>query len=45
MINAHGRFTLSHRDGRDTPIPVDEHRRKVAQRVLSEAPLHSKSKA
>lgn len=36
-INAQGRFILSQRDGRDTPIPVDEYRREVIQRVLSEA--------
>ena len=28
-INAQGRFILSSRDGRDTPIPVDEYRREV----------------
>ncbi len=37
MINAQGRFILSQRDGRDTPIPVDEYRREVIQRVLDEA--------
>ena len=37
LINAQGRFILSRRDGRDTPIPVDEYRREVIQRVLSEA--------
>ncbi len=37
VINAQGRFILSRRDGRDTPIPVDEYRREVIQRVLSEA--------
>ncbi len=36
-INAQGRFILSHRDGRDTPIPVDEYRREVIQRVIAEA--------
>jgi type I restriction enzyme R subunit len=36
-INAQGRFILSQRDGRDTPIPVDEYRREVIQRVVSEA--------
>ena len=37
IINAQGRFILSRRDGRDTPIPVDEYRREVIQRVVSEA--------
>ncbi|HIF5970909.1 TPA: DEAD/DEAH box helicase family protein [Vibrio parahaemolyticus] len=37
IINPQGRFILSRRDGRDTPIPVDEYRREVMQRVLSEA--------
>lgn len=37
VVNAQGRFILSRRDGRDTPIPVDEYRREVIQRVLSEA--------
>lgn len=37
IINAQGRFILSHRDGRDTPIPVDEYRREVIERVLNEA--------
>ncbi len=37
IINAQGRFILSRRDGRDTPIPVDEYRKEVIQRVLSEA--------
>jgi type I restriction enzyme R subunit len=37
VINAQGRFILSHREGRDTPIPVDEYRRQVIQRVVSEA--------
>lgn len=37
VINAQGRFILSRRDGRDTPIPVDEYRREVIQRVVSEA--------
>jgi len=36
-INAQGRFILSRRDGRDTPIPVDEYRREVIQRVITEA--------
>lgn len=36
-INAQGRFILSRRDGRDTPIPVDEYRREVIQRVMAEA--------
>lgn len=37
IINPQGRFILSRRDGRDTPIPVDEYRREVIQRVVSEA--------
>lgn len=37
VVNAQGRFILSRRDGRDTPIPVDEYRREVIQRVVSEA--------
>jgi len=37
VVNALGRFILSSRDGRDTPIPVDEYRREVIQRVVSEA--------
>src|SRR5678815_1635404 len=31
------RFILGRRDGRDVPIPVDEYRREMIQRVLSEA--------
>ncbi|MGN4064958.1 DEAD/DEAH box helicase family protein [Burkholderia gladioli] len=37
LINPQGRFILTRRDGRDTPIPVDEYRREVIQRVLNEA--------
>ena len=37
LINPQGRFILSRRDGRDTPIPVDEYRREVIQRVIAEA--------
>jgi type I restriction enzyme R subunit len=37
IVNPQGRFILCSRDGRDTPIPVDEYRREVIQRVLSEA--------
>jgi type I restriction enzyme, R subunit len=37
IVNAQGRFILGSRDGRDTPIPVDEYRREVIQRVLTEA--------
>lgn len=37
IVNPQGRFILTRRDGRDTPIPVDEYRREVIQRVLSEA--------
>ncbi len=36
-VNPQGRFILSRRDGRDTPIPVDEYRRELIQRVVSEA--------
>ena len=37
LITPQGRFILSRRDGRDMPIPVDEYRREMIQRVLSEA--------
>ncbi|MGH8050245.1 MAG: type I restriction-modification enzyme R subunit C-terminal domain-containing protein [Arenimonas sp.] len=37
IVNPQGRFILSSRDGRDTPIPVDEYRREIIQRVVSEA--------
>lgn len=37
IVNAEGRFILSRRDGKDTPIPIDEYRKEVIQRVLSEA--------
>ena len=37
IVNPQGRFILSRRDGRDVPIPVDEYRREMIQRVLSEA--------
>jgi len=37
LVNPEGRFILSHRDGRDVKIPVDEYRQEVIQRVLSEA--------
>jgi len=37
IINAQGRFILTNRDGKSTPIPVDEYRREVIARVLSEA--------
>lgn len=36
-ILGEGRYILSQRDGRDTKIPVDEYRREVMARVLSEA--------
>ena len=32
-----GRFIWGRRDGRDVPIPIDEYRREMIQRVLSEA--------
>ena len=37
IINPEGRFILCRRDGRDTPIPVDEYRREIVRRVISEA--------
>lgn len=37
QITPQGRFILSRRDGQDVPIPVDEYRREMIQRVLSEA--------
>lgn len=37
VVTAKGRFILANRDGRATPIPVEEYRREVIQRVLSEA--------
>jgi type I restriction enzyme R subunit len=37
VLRSEGRFILVHRDGRDTPIPVDEYRREMVQRVLREA--------
>lgn len=37
LINPQGRFILMSREGRDTPVPVDEYRREMIQRVLSEA--------
>jgi type I restriction enzyme R subunit len=37
LITPQGRFILSRRDGRDIPIPVDEYRREMIKRVLSEA--------
>lgn len=37
IVNAQGRFILGNRDGRATPIPVDEYRREVIARVLAEA--------
>jgi len=37
QITPQGHFILSSRDGRDTPIPVDEYRREMIQRVVSEA--------
>lgn len=36
-VNAQGRFILANRNGRATPIPVDEYRREVITRVLAEA--------
>ena len=37
LITPQGRFILSRRDGRDVPIPVEEYRREMIQRVLREA--------
>jgi type I restriction enzyme, R subunit len=37
LITPQGRFILSRRDGRDVPVPVDEYRREMIQRLLSEA--------
>ncbi len=37
VVNAQGRFILANRNGQATPIPVDEYRREVMARVLSEA--------
>lgn len=37
VVNAQGRFILANRGGVATPIPVDEYRREVIARVLSEA--------
>ncbi|MGI6656790.1 MAG: DEAD/DEAH box helicase family protein [Desulfobulbus sp.] len=37
IVTPRGRFILASRDGRDTPIPVDEYRREVIQRVVAEA--------
>lgn len=37
IVNPQGHFILSRRDGRDTPIPVEEYRREMIQRVVSEA--------
>lgn len=37
IINPEGRFILCLRDGRETPVPVDEYRREMIQRVLAEA--------
>ena len=37
QITPKGRFILSRRNGQDMPIPVDEYRREMVQRVLSEA--------
>jgi type I restriction enzyme, R subunit len=37
LITPLGHFILSRRDGQDMPIPVDEYRREMMQRVLREA--------
>ena len=36
-VNSEGRFILSRREGRDVKIPIEEYRREMLQRVLSEA--------
>jgi type I restriction enzyme R subunit len=38
VVNPQGRFVLTRSDGRDAMMPVDEYRREVIRRVLSEAP-------
>ena len=37
QITPQGRFILSRRNGRDVPIPIDDYRREMIQRVLVEA--------
>lgn len=37
VISPQGRFILVRREGRDTPIPLEEYRREMIQRVVSEA--------
>lgn len=37
IINPEGRFILCQRDGREVPVPIDEYRRDMIQRVLAEA--------
>jgi type I restriction enzyme R subunit len=37
VITAQGRFILQRREGRDVPVPVEEYRREMIQRVLREA--------
>jgi type I restriction enzyme R subunit len=36
-VNSEGRFILSRREGQDVKIPIEEYRREMLQRVLSEA--------
>ena len=36
-VTAQGHFILMSRDGKEVPVPVDEYRREMIQRVLSEA--------
>lgn len=36
-ITPQGRYILQRRDGRDVPIPIDEYRREMIERVLREA--------
>ena len=37
IINPEGRFILCLRDGRETPVPVEEYRQEMIRRVLAEA--------
>ena len=37
VITAQGRFILQRREGRDVPVPIEEYRREMIERVLREA--------
>ncbi len=37
VITSQGRFILQRREGRDVPVPIEEYRREMIQRVLREA--------